>query len=148
MIPYLNDKIFNVTPPAAKVNTATAAVTNIVDTYGFAWLRVRLILGTIDIAATVWKLQMCDTSGGTYIDVPNSLASGTTGDGRLPQATDGNKIFDIMCNLKGLQRYVQPVLTIGTGSTGAFLCMIGELYFAEQTPPTTAAKGEAGLIVC
>ena len=70
------------------------------------------------------------------------------GDGRLPQSTDGNTIFDILVNLKGQQRFVQPVLTIGSGATGAFLTMIGELYFAEFIPPTTASKGEAGLIVC
>jgi hypothetical protein len=146
MVPYMADKAFLVSPPVARVNTASLVVSAI-DTWGYAWLRVRLLIGVTDIAFTVWKLQNCDTSGGSYADVPNTTASGTTGDSRLPQATDSNTIFDIMVNLKGLARFYKPVATVGTGSAGAFVAAVAEMYFAEQAPSTSALQGVNGRII-
>lgn len=147
MIPALQTKSAVVTAPGAQVNNASATCTA-VDTIGWDYARFRLFLGATDIALTAWKVQQCDTSGGSYADIATSDdATGTTGDGRLPTATDDNNFFDILIDLRGKMRFMKPVITVGNGTTGAYLACECELYRGQIGPSSAADQGVAGRIV-
>lgn len=150
MIPQTN-KLFNVCPPAAIVNNGSLTC-NVIDTLGFRFCRVAVILGATDIALTALKLQEsdvkasataltggADVTGAVFGTSNNDTGSAST----LPSATDDNKFFTFEIDLRGRKRYLLPVVTIGNGSTGGFATVIAELDRGENTPTTAAQKGAA-----
>lgn len=148
MIPVTN-KLFNVCPPAAIVNNASLTC-NVIDTQGFRFLRVTVVLGALDIALTALKLQESDVAasgtaltGGT--DVVGSRFGTDNNDtgvaSTFPSATDDNHFFTFEVDLRGRKRYILPVVTIGSGSTGGFATVVAELDRGENTPTTAAQKG-------
>lgn len=154
MNPLQNLKVVNVTPPAAIVNTASFT-TNVIDTLGYDTCRIMVSLGATDIAFTVAKVQESDTkASGTSLtngaDV-TGLVFGTSTDisgatSALPSATDDNGvfIFDIDCRTR--KRYLLPIITIGTGSTGGFCSCVAILARAEQAPTTAAGMGAKNVL--
>ena len=146
-------KVFVVLAPAAILDN-TSPTTNVIDTKGFAYCQVLVILGATDIALTVLKLQEADaassatalTSGadvtgaiyGTSTDAAGNVVA-------LPTATDDNKIytFDVHCG-RGRKRYLKPVITIGDGTVGGFITCIAVLSKAGILPNTNTEKGIGG----
>jgi hypothetical protein len=130
-------KTLLLTPPAALVNNAAVTVAS-VDRKGFDYAVIKLILGATDAALTVCKLQesddnstWADISGLDYSIAPNAL----------PTATDDNHLFAFDVDLRARKRYLRPAITVGSGATGAFVCVIAELHRPEQMPATAVARG-------
>lgn len=147
----VTDKSLIVKSPAAIANNTSPAC-NVIDTQGFRFLRVQVILGATDIALTALKLQESDVkasatalTGGA--DVPGAVFGTSNNDtgaaSTLPSATDDDKVFTFEVDLRGRKRFVLPVVTIGNGSTGAFVAAIAHLSRGEATPTTAAQKGVA-----
>jgi hypothetical protein len=144
MINPLRQKIVAITQPQAIVNN-TSWTTASVDTLGFRYATIIVQLGATDIALTALKIQESDDDGSTdtYADVTGLVASGTSGSGRLPTATDDNSFFAFEVDLKGRNRYLDLVATIGNGSTGGFMSAFALLSRAEESPNTAAERGFA-----
>jgi hypothetical protein len=137
MIPSQNMKIVNVTPPGAIIDDA-AVVTAAIDTLGFDYADVYVILGATDVAVAALKLTESDQAGSGYTDVEGGDFAGN-----LPGATDDNKIFGWHVDLKGKKRYLDVVATGGNGTTGAYITVIAILSRAKQSPNTAAKRGLA-----
>lgn len=138
MINTLTDKLVNLTPPAAIVNNAAVTVAS-VDTKGFNYLDIILIFGATDIALTVCKLTTSDTDS-AYADYVGSRY-GTDQGSSLPSATADNTFVAWHVDLRGKKRWWKPAITVGSGSTGAYVCVIAILSRAEQQPNTLATRG-------
>lgn len=133
--------------PAAIIDNASATATAI-DCAGASYLEIPVQLGATDIAVTALKLQECDTSGGTYVDITNAtFSAGTNIDGvalALPSATDDNQVHVFQVNLLGRKRYVKVVCTFGDGTVGGFVAAtarLSDVGFLSATATDRAAGG-------
>lgn len=152
MVNIMDCKFLLITPPAAIVDNASLTTASI-DTKGWDWLTVLLIIGATDIAMAALKLQTSDTDG-SYGDLTgaifgtSALPDGTTS--ALPAAsgaTGDNTIHAIQVNLKGKKRFFDLVATGGDGSSGAYFCAIAILSRGETSPSTAALRGFAQELV-
>ena len=141
MINALNQKFVAITPPGAIVDNA-AFTTAALDTKGFRWITIIVLLGALDIAVAAMKLQESDDSGMSgATDVPGadfSIAPAT-----VPAATDDNKAYAIQINTLGRKRYLDLSLTGGDGTAGTYATVIALMSRAEQTPRDAPARGFA-----
>ena len=127
-------KYFNVTPPAAIIDNASAT-TNSVDTLGFSKATFIVSLGALDIAVVALKLQESDTDS-SYADVTGAIF-GTSADPTgttttLPAATDDNKMYAIFVNLNGRKRWLDMVITLGDGAAGTYVSCLCILSGADE----------------
>ena len=148
MIPTMATKLVSITPPAAIVDAASYTTAS-VDTLGYDYARINVYLGATDIDMTALKIQESDDDGSSdaYADVTGLVASGATGDGRLPQDDDDNKFFSFFIDLRGRKRYLDLVATAGNGAAGTFLAAWAELSRAKEGPQTAAQQGLAGRLI-
>ena len=148
MIPALATKLVSITPPAAIVDDASYT-TAAVDTLGYDYCTITAYLGATDVDMTALKVQESDDDGSSdpYADVTGLVASGTTGDERLPQDDDDNKFFRFFIDLRGRKRYLDLVATAGNGAAGTFLTAWAELSRAKEGPQTTTEQGLAGRFI-
>lgn len=142
-------KLVRVTSPAAIVDNASLAC-QVVDRQGFDFARYVFYFGAMDIAAGALKIQEADaktnattlTSGA---DITGAVFGTSTNDAgstsTLPSATDDDKFFTVEIDLRGRKRYLNPVVTLGDGAAGTFVCAWCELYRGENEPTTAAQKG-------
>lgn len=144
-----NKKAFLVVPPAAIKNNASYTC-NVIDTIGFADCEIIVLLGATDIALSALKVQEADaasdattlTSGGDITATVFGTANNDTGSAStLPSATDDNKLFSFKIDLRGRKRYLQPVITVGSGSTGAFVSVVALLSRPTNGPRTAVEAG-------
>lgn len=139
-------KLFVITPPAAIVDNA-AFTTAEIDTLGFRFIEIFVMLGATDIAFTVLKVQESDVSGSGFADIVGTRFGTDNQDtgaiSVLPSATDDNKIFKFEIDLRGRKRYLDLNLTIGDGTVGGFAVAWAELHRGENAPTTAAQKGVA-----
>jgi hypothetical protein len=140
-------------PTAIQDNTALTI--NVVDSLGFDFLEVEVILGATDIGITVLKMQESDVAAsGTALTngadiVGTRFGTDNTDAGVLsvlPSATDDNKIFKFEIDLRGRKRYLLPFVTIGDGTVGGFVVVTAHLSRGEETPTSAAQKGIAQLM--
>ena len=148
MIP-IDHKLVRVTSPAAIVDNASLTC-QVVDTQGFRYARYVFYFGAMDIAASALKVQEADAkSSATALtsgaDITGAVYGTSTNDAgstsTLPSATDDDKFFTIEIDLRGRKRYLNPVVTLGDGVAGTYVCAWCELYRGEITPTTAAQKG-------
>jgi hypothetical protein len=135
-------KSINVTPPAAAVNNATVTTPS-VDRKGYDYACYKIVLGATDVGLTALKLQESDDNA-TFADIPGldySVAPAT-----LPTNAQGGKIFAFDVDLRGRKRYLKPIITIGAGTTGAFITVQAELHRGEQIPKDAATRGLAATL--
>lgn len=141
MIETQNQKIINVTPPAAIKDAASFATTSI-DTKGWKYCTILFCLGATDIAMTALKVQEADDDS-TYVDI-----TGATFAGALPSATDDNKVYAFHINLRGnRKRYLDLVATAGDGAAGTFGSAIAILSNGEANPASATAAGLGGWVI-
>jgi len=145
MIPALEQKVVLVTSPAAIIDNASAT-TNEIDTLGYDYCTIYVSVGATDIAMSALKVQESDTSGSGFADVSALTASGTTGDGRLPTATDDNKVFAFFIDLRKRKRYLDLVATCGDGAAGTYLSAIAVLSRAKESPSSSTKLGLGGML--
>jgi hypothetical protein len=155
-----------VTPPAASVNNG-GITCNVIDTVpnftGSEYLEIWILLGAMDAALTTVKLQESDVkasstslTGGTDISIANTTYNGsvvgtdpndTGATSTLPTTAAASTIavkFEI--DLRGRKRYILPVITVGNGTNGAFVCVFAELS-RGRFPATTAADKGVGQVM-
>lgn len=123
-----------------------------VDTLGFARADIYVTIGAIDIAMA--DLGVFSGSAAATTDSHTAItglqASGSSGDGRLPQAGDDNKVFHFGIDLRNddIDRYLSLEAGCGNGAAGTFIVAHCVLSRAEESPNTDAEKGiEWGLAV-
>jgi hypothetical protein len=143
-----NVKYVSITPPAAILDNASATTAEI-DTLGFEYLSIICQVGATDIAMTALKVTESDTSGSGHADV-TGLVFGTSTDidgnaSALPSATDDNKFFVFLIDLRGRKRYIDLTATMGDGTAGGYFSAIGVLS-RGATGPTTEATMNAQVL--
>ncbi|HOQ61240.1 MAG TPA: hypothetical protein PKZ08_11500 [Vicinamibacterales bacterium] len=142
-------KWVNVTPPAA-ISDNTALTTNEIDTLGWDYLEIAVILGATDIAMAELKVQESDTSGSGHADI-TGLVFGTSNkiDGAksdLPSATDDNKIFLCQIDLRKRKRYIDVSAKSGDGSAGTYCTIVARLSRGKVAPSNAAGAGAAAIL--
>lgn len=145
-----NIKYVAITPPGALIDNASATTAEI-DTLGFDYLTIVAHLGATDIAMTALAVTESDTSGSGHANV-TGLVYGTSTDidgntSALPSATDDNGFFVFQIDLRGRKRYIDVTATVGDGTTGAYLTIIGMLSRADASPTTETAMNAQVLAV-
>lgn len=141
MIDALKTKTVVITNPGAIVDNA-AFTTATIDTRGFAFLTIIIILGALDVAIAAFKLRegnasdMSDAADVTGADFSVSPAT-------LPTATDDNKLYAIQVNLKGRKRYLDLTLTGGDGAAGTYATVVAQLSNASEVPSDATSRGFA-----
>ncbi len=146
MHPFLGSKYGILTSPTAIVDDASWT-TNEIDTYGYDYLKVFVIVGATDVDMAALTVTESDTSGSGHAAVSDLTSSGATGDGRLPQDDDDNKIFAFFIDLRERKRYIDVTATAGDGTTGTYMAGMYELCRAKETPQTSANQGLASRLV-
>ncbi|HZK81277.1 MAG TPA: hypothetical protein VFC46_09430 [Humisphaera sp.] len=142
MIYATQSKTINVAPPGALVNGGSVSCTAI-DRKGFDYASVRVALGSTDAALTALKLQESDDNS-SYSDVPGldfSVSPAT-----LPTSGAGNSVYSFDVDLRGRKRYLKPVITVGSGTNGAYVTVQADLSRAEQTPHDATSRGLAAAL--
>jgi len=141
-----NAKKLIVIAPTAIVDDASWTTVEI-DTLGYSYLELDVLVGATDVAMTALKLGESDTSGGGdgYTDITGAVfgtsknSAGETSS--LPAAGDDGDIFSFHVDLKGRKRYLSLTATGGNGSTGAYAAALARLSRAETAPKTAAQYG-------
>ena len=143
MLHSLASKTVIITPPAAAVNGASA-VCAAVDRKGFDYTSIRVILGVSDAALTALKLQESDDNS-TWTDISGfdySISPNT-----LPAAGAAGRVYAFDTDLRPRKRYLRPVITVASGTTGAFLTVLADLHRAEQAPRDATTRGLTAALV-
>jgi hypothetical protein len=142
MIPTLKQKIAWIIEPQAIQDNASPTTTSI-DTKGWRHCSIYVRIGATDIAMVALKVQESDDDGSSdaYADVTGLVASGTSGSGRLPTATDDNKTFAFHIDLKGRNRYLDLVATTGDGTAGTYITAYAVLSRGEEHPNSATERG-------
>lgn len=135
-----HQKVVVVTPPAAIVDAASLT-TAAIDTLGFGFCTILVILGATDVAMTALKVQQSDASGSGFADV-----TGLDYSAALPGAGADNTVYAFDVDLKGKKRYLDVVATGGDGAAGAYFTVIAILSKAQQLPTTATQRGLAATL--
>jgi hypothetical protein len=142
-------KVVNLTPPAAIVDNASLTVAEL-DTKGFDYAEIYLIMGATDIALSACILTESDTAGSGHANIAASNFDGQTeSDGTtaaLPSATDDDGVFKWELNLTKRKRYLDATITVGDGTSGGYYAVIAVLSRAKETPSSISNRGLAGCI--
>lgn len=140
-------------PSAIKDNTSLT--TNVVDTLGYRFVEIYVMLGATDIALTALKVQEADaktdattlTSGADITGTVFGTDANDTGStSTLPSATDDNKVYKFEIDMKGRKRYLKPTVTFGDGAAGGYGVAFAILKQGENIRGTAADKGIAQLM--
>lgn len=144
MIAAQQTKKVNLTPPAAIVDNSSLTVAEL-DTLGWDYCEILVIMGATDIAMTALKVTESDSAGSGHADVTGLVfGTSTNVDGdtsALPIATDDNDIFSFQIDLRKRKRYLDMTATVGDGTSGAFVAIIAILSRGRETPSTAAEAG-------
>lgn len=148
MIGSQQTKVLAVIQPTTLVDAASWTTVEI-DTKasGINWdyCTVYFHLGDNDIAMTALKIQECDTTGGSFVDVTGLIfgtSENTAGStSTLPISTDDDKVFAFEIDLRGRKRFLDLVATNGDGTQGGHASAIAVLERAGQMPSSAAERG-------
>lgn len=144
MIAAQQNKFVNLTPPAAIVDNASLTVAEL-DTLGWDYCEILVIMGATDIAMSALKVTESDTSGSGHADVTGLVfgtSTNTDGDtSALPTATDDNDIFSFQIDLRKRKRYLDMTATVGNGTNGAYVTIIAILSRGREMPSSAAEAG-------
>lgn len=149
MIEVQNTKLVLLTPPAAIIDDASVTVAEL-DTRGWDYAQIIVMLGATDIALTALKVTDADVTATSHADVTGLIFGTSTNiDGdtsSLPADDDDDNIFVFDINLLNVKRFLDMVVTVDDGSNGAYICIIAQLYRGKELPTTIAQRGCAGLL--
>lgn len=118
-----------------------SGTSNAIDTQGFHYANFELTVGATTGAISVFKIQECATSGGSYTDITGATPAA------LPGATDDNKVYSIKLPCGGNRlRYMKAVLTEDGTGTGVYGVNVS-LTRADQAPNTATERGYASEVI-
>jgi hypothetical protein len=141
MINSLAQKVVAVTNPGAIVDNA-AFTTATIDTLGFRYVTIIILLGALDVALAALKLRegdAADMSDAADVEGADFSVAPAT----LPAATDDNKLVAIHVNLNGHKRYLDLTMTGGDGAAGTYASVVAILSRASETPSSAEQRGYA-----
>ena len=126
------------------INTAGAVTTTEIDTLGYGYLELALMMGATDAALSTCKLSESDTTGQTtngaditgLIFGTSTNSAGSTSS--VPSATDDNKVFLFNVDLKGRKRFLYLQIVVGAGTNGAYLAALARLSRGSTAPKSAA----------
>lgn len=149
MKPLQHVKYVAITPPGALIDNASATTAEI-DTLGWDYLTVVAHLGATDIAMTALAVTESDTTGSGHANV-TGLIYGTSTDldgntSALPTDTDDNGFFVFNIDLRGRKRFIDVTATVGDGTTGAYLTILGILSCGDTAPTSVSGMGCTGVL--
>lgn len=137
-------KIVNLTPPALIVDNASLTVAEL-DTLGYDYCQILVILGATDIAMSALAVTESDTSASGHANVTGLIFGTSTNvagsTSALPTATDDNDFFEFQIDLRYRKRYLDVTATVGDGTAGAYVTIIAILSRADQPPMTATERG-------
>ena len=143
------DKFQMITAPAAIIDNASLTTTEI-DTLGYDYCRVFVVVGATDIAMTALKVTESDTSGSGHADVTGLDFDGDTdisgSAAALPSATDDNKCFVCEIDLRKRKRYLDLTATVGDGTAGAFVMAFALLDRPDEHLQSVSARGYGNIL--
>jgi hypothetical protein len=136
-------KYVNTIPPGAIKDDASFTPVSI-DTLGYDYAELIVLLGSTDIAMAALKVQESDDDS-NYADV-TGLVFGTSDNiagstSALPTADDDNKVEAFWIDLRPRKRYLKIIATAGNGSNGTYLAAAARLSRAKEAPATAAEAG-------
>jgi hypothetical protein len=134
-----------VTPPAAILDNASAT-TSVIDTLGFNYCTIYVLLGATDIAMAALKVQESDAAASGTALTSGADISGLDYSAALPDASADNTIRAFDIDLRGRKRYLDVVATAGDGSAGTYITIWAELSRGEEVPVTAAQRGLAAVL--
>ena len=144
MIASQTQKVVAITPPGAIVDDASWTTTEI-DTAGYDYCTVYVMLGATDIAMAELTVTESDTSGSGHADVTGLIfgtSDNTAGDtSTLPSATDDNKIFAFEIDLRARKRYLDLTATAGNGTAGTYMAAWAVLERADEYADSATDRG-------
>lgn len=134
--------------PAALIDNASATAAAI-DCKGARYAEIIGVQGATDIAMTALKLQECETSGGSYADIPGAtFSAGLDTDGTalaLPSATDDNQIPVFQVNMDKRMRFIKVVATFADGSVGGYFTAVARLSELSKVPDVSTDLANGGV---
>jgi len=161
MIELQNVKKVIAVKPATTANSAAQASCISVDTLGYDYAVVDVILGATNAAVTKLQVKQSDTNANaatwaaaTDIIADFNGAAETSGavytkiDGNaatLPTNNSDDSIFTVEIDLRGKKRYIAVDL-VGTANADLGAAAIVTLGRAKQAPTTATAKGAAQVL--
>ena len=144
-----HEKMQIVTAPATLVNDA-AVTTTAIDTKGYDYAQIYVILGANDATFSTLAVQESDASGSGYANITGAVfgtSTNSAGDtSAVPDGDDDNTIFCVDIDLRGRKRYLDVSATVGAGSSGAYVTILAVLSRAEETPNTASERGASQLL--
>lgn len=148
-VPMQNIKLVNLTPPGALVDDASLSVLEL-DTLGWDYVTIVLMLGATDIGVTVCKLTDADVSATSHADITGTVyGTATDIDGTLsilPASDDDDGFFGWELDLKKRKRFIDAVITVDDGTVGGYYAVFAILSRGQQPPITVSARGFDGLV--
>jgi len=142
-------KKVNLTPPGALVDDASLTVAEL-DTLGFDYCEILLILGATDIGMTALTLTESDTAGSGHANVTAGIwgtaANHVGTSSTLPSATGDDGIFVFQIDLRKRKRYLDLTATVDDGTAGGYYTVIAILSRAKEAPQTAAEAGCAEIL--
>lgn len=149
MIHAQTSKLVALTPPAAIVDNTSYTVAEL-DTVGYDYCRIIVLLGATDIAMAELTVTESDASAQGHGDVTGLIfgTSDNTGGGTstLPSASDDDKFFIFEIDLKARKRYLDVTATAGDGSAGTYAVIWAELWNADTMPNSAAEEGASQIL--
>lgn len=151
MIPANDMKFVPIAIPEAKVDNASVTTAS-VDTKGFDYAQIYVLLGDLDIALSALKLQESDDDGNSdaYADIAGATMDGGTDiEGNtlsLPGASDDDETHVFEIDLRGRERYIDVVATVGDGSTGAWVYIFAVLSRSKEGLNTNSERNITSVI--
>ena len=124
--------------------TAGAVTTVEIDTLGYAYMELLVMLGVVDGALTTFKLSESDTTGQTTAGTDiTGLIVGTSynsegGVSALPSAASDGTAHLFNVDLKGRKRFLYLQIVVGAGGSGDFIAAVAKLTKAQTTPKNAA----------
>jgi hypothetical protein len=143
MVPT-SHKIVAVNPPAAILDNASAT-TSVIDTLGFNFCTIYIMLGATDIALAALKVQEADAAASATALTSGADISGLDYAAALPDASADNAIYAFDIDLRGRKRYLDLVATAGDGSAGTYLTAWAVLSRGQEVPVTATQRGLAAV---
>ncbi len=146
----LNRKIVAITSPGAIVDDASWT-TNEVDTAEWDQLEIIVQLGSIDATMAALAATESDTSGSGHGNITGAIFGTSNNDAdavsSLPGATDDNKVYSILIDLRARKRYIDLTATAGNGAAGTYMSAIGILSRGKIGPNTAVESGYAQRLI-
>jgi hypothetical protein len=130
-----------VLPPNASYNIEGLPMTSI-DTDGYAYVIVKVIIGSTDTAALQLLMQQ-STDDSTWVPVAGLDFS--VPPSSLPTSASSNTTWEFLINVENVDRYLLPAMTASSGDNGMYVTVIAELF--PEPPQTTDPGAEQQLTI-